>query len=115
MPDGTRSVLVIEPDPAVRTMFHDLLRRRKVRVRTGATLAEALKRIRRSRFACVIINADMEALKGNDALERIRLIDPAVKLLLVSRRPGKATPETSDDRTFFCHVDAEGLLGAPRA
>lgn len=114
MSDGRKNVLVIEPDPRVRKIFCDLLGHRSVRVKMGATLAEALKQVRKRRFECMIIDADMDGLKGNDALERLRLIDPAVKLLLVSRRPGKPPPETSDDKTFFCHVDAASLMGAPR-
>ena len=114
MSEGRKNVLVIEPDPRVRTIFRDLLRRRNVRVWTGATLTEALRQVRKRRFACLIIDADMEGPKGNDALERLRLIDPAVKLLLVSRRPGKPPPETSDDRTFFCHVDTERLRSEER-
>jgi DNA-binding NtrC family response regulator len=115
MSDGRKNVLVIEPDPRVRTIFCDLLRRRNVRVRMGATLAEALKQVRKRRFECLIIDADTEGEKGTDALERLRLVAPNLKVLLVSRRPRKAPQEASDDRTFLCYLDAARFADTSRS
>ena len=113
MPESRKNVLVIEPDPEVRDIFCNLLRRQNYRVRTGADFAEALRSVKENRFECLIIDADTDGVKGTDALGRLRLVDPMLKVLLVSRRLEEAPLQAPDDRTFFCYVDPASLADAP--
>jgi DNA-binding response OmpR family regulator len=112
MQESRKNILVIEPDPCVRSILCSLLRKRNCRVRTGADFAEALRSVRERRFECLIIDADTDGVRGTDALERLRLVDPIVKVLLVSRKLEEPPVPARDDRTYFCYVSAASLADA---
>jgi DNA-binding response OmpR family regulator len=109
MQESRKNILMIEPDAAVRTMFSGLLRKQNYRVRTETDFGEALRRVKKGRYDCLIIDADLDGVGGTDALERLRLVDPSVKVLFLSRRLKDVPAHACDDRTYVCYVSAAGL------
>lgn len=109
MSGSRKSILVIETDGAVRTMFSGLLRKQHYRVQTETDFKEALRRVKGTRFDCLIMDADLDGVGGTDALERLRLVDPSVKVLFLSRRPKDVPAHACDDKTYVCYVSAAGL------
>ncbi len=71
---GKPKILVVDDDPAVSSLVTDVLETQGYRVETVADGQEALNRLKKEKFALVILDVHMPKLEGPQALEVIRLM-----------------------------------------
>ncbi len=68
---GTRRVLVVEDDPALRQSIHALLQSATVEILEAGTIAEAIDQINRITFDCIVMDLVLPDGSGYDLLERV--------------------------------------------
>jgi CheY-like chemotaxis protein len=68
---GTRRVLVVEDDPALRQSIHALLQSTTVEIVEAGTIAEAMDEINRGTFDCIVMDLALPDGSGYDLLERV--------------------------------------------
>lgn len=66
------SILLVEHDDALRDRFTDLLSDTSVKVCASATGEDALRRVREERFDCVVVDVNLDDVKGTELIERIQ-------------------------------------------
>ncbi|SAK90374.1 hybrid sensor histidine kinase/response regulator [Caballeronia ptereochthonis] len=68
---GTRRVLVVEDDPALRQSIHALLASETVAIVEAGSIAEALEEMQRGMFDCVVMDLALPDGSGYELLERV--------------------------------------------
>jgi len=68
---GTRRVLVVEDDPALRQSIHALLKSATVEIVEAGTIAQALEQMNRVTFDCIVMDLALPDGSGYDLLERV--------------------------------------------
>ena len=85
---GTRTILIVDDEPAVRemlvTFFEHHYGPRGYVVETAADGAAALAAVRRRRPALVLLDIEMPGMDGVVALRSIRAIDPRIPVIMVT-------------------------------
>jgi CheY-like chemotaxis protein len=82
-----RKALVVDDKPVVRRMVADFLGGEGVEVLEATNGLEALLRIKRERPDVVILDLRMPRLGGLEALRRIRILDPGLKVVIMTTNP----------------------------
>jgi two-component system cell cycle sensor histidine kinase/response regulator CckA len=105
---GEETVLVVEDDPAVRSIVSAMLEERGYEVVTESSGEEAVERFRKdpSSIAIVVSDLMMRGIDGNETLERIREIDPEMHGLFMSGYTD--APVLADLRTGFIQKPFSG-------
>jgi CheY-like chemotaxis protein len=105
---GNETVLVVEDDPAVRSIVSAMLEERGYEVVTESSGEEAVERFRRDPRSIAIVVSDlmMRGIGGNETLERIREIDPEMHGLFMSGHAD--APVLADPRTGFIQKPFSG-------
>jgi two-component system, cell cycle sensor histidine kinase and response regulator CckA len=106
--DGHETVLVVEDDPAVRSIVSAMLEERGYEVVTEPGGEEAVERFRSDAISIAIVVSDlmMRGIGGIETLERIREIDPEVQALFMSGYTD--APVSADLRTGFIQKPFSG-------
>jgi PAS domain S-box-containing protein len=82
------TILLVEDDPEVRKVNHNLLASRGYRVMTAANGAEAIRIYTMTpHIDLVILDAIMPGLNGGETLAQLREINPDIRFLIVSGYP----------------------------
>lgn len=68
-------ILVVDDDPAVRTMVADVLTAQGYAVRLAEDGFTALRQVQADRPDCVVLDVMMPGIDGHDVLSRIRAAD----------------------------------------
>jgi signal transduction histidine kinase/CheY-like chemotaxis protein len=68
---GTRRVLVVEDDPALRQSIHALLKSATVEIVEAGTIAQAMEQMNRVTFDCIVMDLALPDGSGYDLLERV--------------------------------------------
>jgi len=85
MPNGYETILVVEDEPAVRTLAVLILRQRGYHVQESSNAIEALELIRKSApFHLVLTDAIMPRMSGKALCDQIMSQRPETKVLLMS-------------------------------
>jgi len=82
-----QKVLVVDDKPALRQMVAGFLSGEGVEVLEATNGLEALLRIKRERPDVVMLDLRMPRLGGLEALRRIRILDPALKVVIMTANP----------------------------
>jgi two-component system response regulator HydG len=90
---GRARILVVDDEPDVREMMCTLLAAEGYEVVAVEGGLQALSAAQRTRFDLVTMDLRMPGMGGREALSRLRALDPAIQVLVVS---GYATPEESE-------------------
>jgi CheY-like chemotaxis protein len=69
---AVKNLLVVENDPAVRTMIVDLIGDGDVKTTTVTTGAEALGALDRQKFDCMVLDLDLPDMNGFELIARIK-------------------------------------------
>ena len=85
---GKRTILVVDDDPAVRSLIVEALRQGGEYIATEAADGkEALEALRSNLYDLVISDIHMPGMNGMDLLGRIREINPATAVILITGYP----------------------------
>lgn len=84
--DGSKTVLLVDDDEDLLEIGRDMLEScgyKVVVAGSGEEAVEAFKR-RNARFHLVLMDLSMPGMDGSQCLKQLQLIDPSVKVILVS-------------------------------
>ncbi len=85
-------ILIVEDDSFFREVFSDLLRQEGYEVEAATSGLEALERLKEKEFHVVVTDLVLEDTSGLDILSRVKQLDPAIEVILVT---GHANVETA--------------------
>jgi DNA-binding NtrC family response regulator len=102
-----RTVLVVDDDPEAREVVAEHLALHGFTVVEATSGPEALMELARARPEAVVLDLDMPRLGGLEALRRLRALDPAVTVVLVT--------EDVEDEVYWRAIElgAHGVLAKP--
>jgi len=89
MVDIKKEILIIDPDITERTIMAAYLRSENFRIETGKGLRDAVKKISKGCFGCLIIDVDLPEMKGYEAVPILKKIDPEIKIIMTTRKNNK--------------------------
>lgn len=96
MPQEKR-ILVVDDDPAIRTLLFTLLRRRGLPVDMAKNGREALERLGRCSYALILLDLMMPVINGWEVLEKLTQMEtalrPAVILMTAGSEPRDFNPD----------------------
>jgi len=90
MPGAEKSILIIDPDITERTVMAAFLRSENFCVETGRSFADAVNKMRRGCFKCLIMDVDLPEIKGYDAVSILKSINPEIKIIMTAKKNTKS-------------------------
>jgi PAS domain S-box-containing protein len=107
-PHGHEVILLADDEPMLRSLGRIILERYGYEVLLAEDGLQAVEKFRqdRDRIALVILDVTMPRLSGRDAVQRLREIDPTVRVLLASGYSADHPAENERD-------DILGFIGKP--
>ena len=97
MPREEKRILVVDDDPAIRTLLFTILRRRGLPVDMAKHGTEAVERLGRCNYALVLLDLMMPVMNGWQVLEKLAEMDgamrPAVILMTAGTEPRDFDPD----------------------
>ncbi|HUJ13839.1 MAG TPA: response regulator [Thermoanaerobaculia bacterium] len=87
MPDEKR-ILVVDDDPAIRTLLFTVLRRKGLPVDTAKHGGDAIDKLARCRYALMLLDLMMPVMNGWEVLASIVQIDAAYRPLVILMTAG---------------------------
>lgn len=84
--DSSMRVLVVDDEPEIVNILSEFLAatKRGYVVKTALNAADALEVIRQDRPGLVLLDVNMPAMSGVDALREIRQLDPSIRVIMVT-------------------------------
>lgn len=89
MDDIEKEILIIDPDTTERTIMAAYLRSENFRVETGKGLRDAVKKISKCCFGCLIMDVNLPEMKGYEAVPILKKIDPKIKIIMTTKKNNK--------------------------
>lgn len=89
MNDIEKKILIIDPNTTERTIMATYLRSENFRVETGKGLRDAVKKISKGCFGCLIMDVKLPEMKGYEAVPILRKIDPNIKIVMTAKKNNK--------------------------
>lgn len=90
MAETEKRILIIDPNISERTIMAAFLRSEDFNVETGKGVADAVERIRKGGFDCLIMEVDLPEMKGYEAVSILKSIDPRIKIIMTTRKNTKS-------------------------
>ncbi|HEY6843920.1 MAG TPA: response regulator [Thermoanaerobaculia bacterium] len=79
MPREEKRILVVDDDPAIRTLLFTILRRRGLAVDMAKHGSEAMERLARCNYALILLDLMMPVMNGWEVLDKLQAMDPAIR------------------------------------
>jgi DNA-binding NtrC family response regulator len=86
MMNSEKRILIIDPDEDDRNVMATFLRQQNFSVDTGKGLSDALKKISDDSYDCLIMDVDLPEMKGFDAVQIFRNIDPKIRVIMTAKK-----------------------------
>src|SRR5260370_3480329 len=120
MIDSSLSVLVVEDDEALRTLFIALLTRQGFRVECVNDGAQALERLARTSYSAILLDLMMPGTSGFDVLRQLAETQPALlRKVIITTGVSKRDLDQVDAESVFAVLrkpfDIDGLVATIRA
>lgn len=80
----TNTILIVDPDTDAVKEYTSLLTDGGYDVDTCKMIVDAVKKIRRTRIDCVIMDVELEDMKGYNAVDIVKTIDPQIEVILTA-------------------------------
>ncbi len=104
-----RRVLIIDPDPKVRRQTAECLSGLDYTVETGRNLGEAIQRIPKGGFGCVLLDVDLPEMKGYEAVGILKNLDPNLKVIMTTGKNTKRRETRAREQDiFFYYIKSFG-------
>ncbi|MBM3297145.1 MAG: response regulator [Candidatus Aminicenantes bacterium] len=89
MSQAPKRLLVIDPDSRTRKVLAGLLKNEGYEPETARNLSEAIHKVPGSDFFCLVMDVDLPEMKGYKAVPVLKNLDPALKIIMTTRRNSK--------------------------
>ncbi len=101
----TNTILIVDPNTDAVKEYASLLTDGGYDVDTCKRFVEAVEKIEQARFNCVIMDVELEDVKGYNAVDIIKTIDPQIEVILTARENTKEleTKVRAQD-IFYYHI-----------
>jgi CheY-like chemotaxis protein len=97
------SILVVDDEPNIRTMFQDALQRSGYRVTTAASGGDALHLAGNQRFDLAFLDIKMPGLNGVETLRALKQLNPDVNVVMITGYAAQDLVAASlDSGAFLC-------------
>ena len=97
---NSRSLLVIDSDPSVHELFHELLQREDRHIQAVFEGKEALEQLRRSAFDVVVAGQGRNGYDGLKLVRRVRAIRPGARVIITGDQDPERVMEAIRERAF---------------
>jgi len=99
-------VLVIDDEASIRELLCDFLSSEAIACSNVATLAQALELLKDNSFNLVLLDRNLDAIRGEQIIPRIRRIHPGIPVVIM-------TGDHQFNENSLKHVAADGILHKP--
>lgn len=89
MDDIENKILIIDPNATERTVMAAYLRSENFHVETGRGLREAIEKISKGCFSCLIMDVKLPEMKGYEAVPILKRMDPKIKIIMTTKKNNK--------------------------
>jgi DNA-binding NtrC family response regulator len=104
-----QKILIIDPDINGRKELADYLVQKKYKVETGEGLADAVKKLAKDHFPCIIVDVDLPEMKGYDAVSILKNIEPKTKVIVTTKKNSKELEaKVREQDIFFYFIKSFG-------
>lgn len=104
-----KRLLLVDPDTGERQVTASFLRRQKYSVETGKNLTEALKKLAGGTFSCVLLDVNIPEMKGYEAINIIKNMDPDIKIIMMTQKnTKKLEAKVREQDIFFYFIKSFG-------
>lgn len=84
-----KKILIIDPNRSERNEIATYLRNMNFSVETGNGLREAVEKIKKYCYECLIMDVELPEMKGYEAISIIKGIDPGIKIIMTIKKNSK--------------------------
>ena len=84
MKDKRRRILIIDPHTKIREEYFSFFSDGDYDVETSSGITRAVEKIKNIGFDCIIIDVDLPEMKGYEAVQIIKTIDPNVQIIITA-------------------------------
>jgi DNA-binding NtrC family response regulator len=94
-------ILIIDPSHRERTVIASYLRTENYAVDTASNLAEAVQKLTAEDYPCVILDVDLQEMKGYEAVPILKNIRPEVKIIMTTQKNSKELEAKVRSQSIF--------------
>lgn len=104
-----KKILIIDPDSEDRNSLSSFLQGSQYQVDTGRGLADAVKKITKNHYHCVIMAVELPEMEGYEAVSIIKNIDPETKVIMTTKKNTKhLEAKVREQDIFFYFIKSFG-------
>ena len=94
-------ILIIDPDPKVRSDLVHFLKEDQFVLETGKNLSEAIKKVAEGGFDCLVMDIDLPEMKGYEAVPILKSLDPRLRIILTTKKNAKRREALAREQDIF--------------
>lgn len=104
-----KKILIIDPDSEDRNSLSSFLQGSQYQVDTGKGLTDAVKKITKNHYHCVIMAVELPEMEGYEAVSIIKNIDPETKVIMTTKKNTKhLEAKVREQDIFFYFIKSFG-------
>ena len=96
-----KRILIIDANITERTVMAAFLKSENISVETGKGLADAVEKIRKGYFDCLIMDVKLPEMRGYEAVPIIKSIDPKIKVIMTTKKNTKSLEAKVREQDIF--------------
>ena len=104
MDQPPKSVLIVDDDPAIRTLIVSVLLRAKIPIDQAANGREAIQRIEQTRYAAIVLDLMMPIASGFDVIDYLQERQPDERCVIVISAAAPAVLREVQEKSVVCAV-----------
>lgn len=89
MAEGSKRILIVDPDTKMRQELTAVLSGEGYEVETSGGLTEAVERIKNVKFDCIVMDVKLPEIKGYEAVPILKAIDPHTRIIMTAAKNTK--------------------------
>lgn len=100
--NGTeKRTLIINPDCTERTIMAAFLKSENFTIETGKGFVDAVQKISKGEFDCLIMDVDLPEMKGYQAVPVLKKIDRDLKIIMTAKKNTKHLERKVREQDIF--------------
>ena len=109
MKEMEKRIIIIEPDKKERENLVKFLKKENYYVESGRNLHDAIKKISDGWFNCLIMDVNLQEMKGYEAVSIVKTIDPSIKIIMTTKKNTKRLEaKVREQDIFFYFIKSFG-------